>query len=82
MHDNLSNTFVIKNTGLKKIELKQPLILLFYLAMSAYWIYVIGTKPKLNTIDLVITIILVLSSIYALISGIKKMKTTANNTYK
>jgi len=82
IHDNLSNTFVIKNTGLKKIELKQPLILLFYLAMSGYWIYVIGTKPSLNTIDLVIIIILALSSIYALISGIKRMKTTANNTYK
>jgi len=82
LHDNLSNTFVIKNTGLKKIELKQPLILLFFLAMSGYWIYVIATKPKLNTIDIVIVLALVLSSIYALISGIKKIKTTANNTYK
>ena len=31
IHDNLSNTFVIKNNELKKIEFKQPLILIFNL---------------------------------------------------
>ncbi|OUS00978.1 hypothetical protein A9Q86_09540 [Flavobacteriales bacterium 33_180_T64] len=85
IHDYLSNTFVIKNTKLKnielnKIEIKQPLILIFNLSMLGFWIYIIGSKPRLKTLDIIILIVLVLTLIYALIFRIKK--TTTNKVKK
>ncbi len=77
IHDNLSNTFVIKDTELKKIELKLPLILVFYLSINGYFIFYFGTKIELETIDFIFLIALIILFIYNLITGIKRIKTTA-----
>ena len=74
IHDNLSNTFVIKNNELKKIEFKQPLILIFNLSLVGFWIYYFGTKSKLELIDKIMLVILILAFIYGLLFGIKKIK--------
>ena len=74
IHDNLSNTFVIKNNELKKIEFKQPLILIFNLSLVGFWIYYFGTKSKLESIDKIMLVILILAFIYGLLFGIKKIK--------
>ncbi|MFI1743755.1 RDD family protein [Thalassobellus sediminis] len=74
IHDNLSNTFVIKNNELKKIEFKQPLILIFNLSLVGFWIYYFGTKSKLESIDRIMLVILILAFIYGLVFGIKKIK--------
>ena len=44
VHDILSNTLVIKNTELKKIEIKKPLILTFYLILLTYIIYYLSSE--------------------------------------
>jgi len=79
IHDNLSNTFVIKNMKLKKIEIKQPLILIFNLSLVGFWIYFFGTKSELKMFDKVMLSILIFAFISGVIFGIKKLKTTANN---
>lgn len=74
VHDNLSNTFVIKNPELKKIELKQPLISIFYLSIMGYYIYYFGTKTELKTIDIVFLVLFIILFVYHLIVGIKRIK--------
>ena len=79
LHDNVSNTFVIKNEALKKIEFKRPLILLFNLIFFAFWSYYFWTKPKLETLDKLLLIIYSFGFIYSLIIGLKMIGKSANN---
>lgn len=74
LHDNASNTFVIKNEALKKIEFKRPLILLFNLIFFGFWIYYFGTKPKLEILDNILLIIYSFGFLYSLILGLKIMR--------
>ncbi|WMI68259.1 RDD family protein [Mangrovimonas sp. YM274] len=74
VHDNLSNTFVIKNTLLKKIEIKQPLIFIFYLSLIAYYIHFFSTQSELELYDIIFLTAMVILFIYVLIIGIKKIK--------
>jgi hypothetical protein len=78
VHDNLSNTFVIKNPELKKIEIQQPLISIFYLSLIAYYIHFFATQSELELFDIIFLTAMVILFIYVLIIGIKKIKTTAN----
>ena len=79
LHDNVSNTFVIKNEALKKIEFKRPLILLFNLIFFGFWSYNFWTKPKLETLDKLLLIIYSFGFIYSLIIGLKMIGKSANN---
>ena len=74
VHDNLSNTFVIKNTELKKIEIKQPLISIFYLSLIGYYIHFFANQSELELFDIIFLIAMVILFIYVLIIGIKKIK--------
>ncbi|WP_272023554.1 RDD family protein [Olleya namhaensis] len=79
LHDNVSNTFVIKNEALKKIEFKLPLILLFNLIFFGFWSYYFWTKPKLETLDKLLLIIYSFGFIYSLIIGLKMIRKSTNN---
>ncbi len=74
VHDNLSNTFVIKNIKLKKIEIKQPLISIFYLSLIAYYIHFFANQSELELYDIIVLTAMVVLFIYVLIIGIKKIK--------
>ncbi len=51
IHDVLSKTFVIKDNSLKKIEIKQPLYLIFRQVIFVYFIYYFLDQPTYKTID-------------------------------
>ncbi len=71
IHDNFSNTFVIKDTELQKIEIKKPLSLIFHLAIICYYIYFFGIKPEQNNIDYPFLVFLSTYFIVSIIRGIK-----------
>jgi len=73
IHDNFSNTFVIKDLTLKKIEFKYPLILIFNLSILGCLIYYVSSKSVLETIDIIALFVLILAFVSGLIFGIKKM---------
>ncbi|AUP79256.1 RDD family protein [Flavivirga eckloniae] len=77
LHDSFSNTFVVKDNELKKIELKQPMISIFYLSIMGYCIYYFGTKTELKKIDIIFLVVLIILFVYHLIIGIKRIITTA-----
>lgn len=74
IHDILSNTFVVKDLGLKKINIKQLLLLVFNLLVCGYWIYLHLSEPQLKDIDIIVVLILSLTFIYGLFILIKKIK--------
>ena len=81
VHDNLSNTFVIKNTELKKIEIKQPLISIFYLLLIGYYIHFFANQSELELFDIIFLIAMVILFIYVLIIGIKKIKNSVQQNH-
>lgn len=82
IHDSLSNTFVIKNKELKKIEIKKPLIFTFYLiGLSCYvYYYAFGiilrliTDKEIDTVDIILLILTTFVTLYVLLNGIKQIK--------
>lgn len=72
IHDNLSNTFVVKNVELKKVELRQPLMEIFHLSWVGVIIYGIATPFELWTSDIVLLIVLVIFFIRGSISLVRK----------
>ena len=81
VHDNLSNTFVIKNTELKKIQIKQPLISIFYLSLIGYYIHFFANQSELELFDIIFLIAMVILFIYVLIIGIKKIKNSVQQNH-
>ena len=82
VHDNLSNTFVIKNNELKKIEIKKPLILTVYLIVLSWFVYyltsgiitTLTSEKELGATDILLLIVTIFSTLYVLINGVKLIK--------
>lgn len=73
LHDQFSNTFVVNDDTLKKIEFKQPLYLLFNLAIIGSFVYFLinsfitstktGQKIEIETVILAIVAVAITSAI-------------------
>ncbi|BAO75339.1 RDD family protein [Winogradskyella sp. PG-2] len=78
IHDYSSNTYVIKDLNLRKIEIRQPLIFIFNQTLLGSLIYYIFNHHDLETIDIemIALIVLVIAFISGLFFGIKKMRSS------
>lgn len=82
IHDNFSNTFVIKNIELNKIEIKKPLIFTFYLIVMTCFVYYLASgiittltsEKELGKTDILLLIVTAFATIIVLINGIKLIK--------
>ncbi|MBC3845973.1 RDD family protein [Winogradskyella echinorum] len=73
IHDSFSNTYVIKDIELRKIEIKQPLILVFNQTILGFLIFYIVNENKIETLEMVALAFLCIAFISGLIFGIKKI---------
>jgi uncharacterized RDD family membrane protein YckC len=78
IHDVFSNTFVIKDESLKKIDTEQYLLILLLLLFLGYWITTLYNKDSLDAMDVFLLIVNVMVFGYVLFMGIKKI--TRRNT--
>ncbi|WP_299117401.1 RDD family protein [uncultured Winogradskyella sp.] len=73
IHDYTSNTFVIKDKKLKKIEFKQPLIFLFHQTILVYFAYYFYDKPRQAFIDVFVLVLLILAILSGFVMIFRKL---------
>lgn len=80
IHDQLSNTFVIKDLNLKKIEIRQPLIFIFNQTILGCLIYYIFNQHKIETLglEMIALIVLVIAFISGLFFGFRKIRASTS----
>ena len=78
LHDAASNTFVIQDSDLKKIELKRPWHLLINVTIGLLWMYYILKTPEKSSTETGLLITLILATIFAVIIGFRNLGKTSN----
>ena len=78
IHDVASNTFVIQDSNLKKIELKRFWHLLTTIAIGLLWMYYILKTPEKSSTETGLLITLILVTIFAAIIGFRNLGKTSN----
>jgi len=80
VHDIFSNTFVIKDLELRKIEIRLPLILIFNQTILGFFIFYIINNHKLETLglEMIALTFLVIAFVSGLFFGIKKIRSSTS----
>ena len=78
IHDQISNTFVIQDSNLKKLESRQYMILLFNILLSIFWIYYFTEKTFKSSSKTALLTALILATIYAFIIMSKRIGKKTN----
>lgn len=78
IHDSISNTFVIQDSKLKRIESRQPMILLFNLLIGVIWVYYFTMKPESPTTSTGLIIALILATMYAIMIMFRRIGSKRN----
>ena len=73
IHDQISNTFVVQDSSLKRVESRHYMILLFNVILGAFWIYYFTKKADKPSAELALRIALILATVYAAIVGYRRI---------
>ena len=73
IHDQISNTFVVRDSSLKRVESRQYMILLFNVILGAFWIYYFTKKVGKSSSERALLIALILATIYAVVVGYRRI---------
>ncbi|MDG5489938.1 RDD family protein [Psychroserpens sp. SPM9] len=78
IHDSASNTFVVQDSQLKRIESRQPMIVLFNLLISVFWIYYLTRTAGKSAEETALLIALILTTVYAIVVGFRRIGKKSN----
>lgn len=67
IHDQVSNTFVIKNSNLKRVESRQYMIVLFNIVIGLGWAYYVFETSFKSSAKFALLTALILATVYAFI---------------
>nr|WP_321248273.1 RDD family protein [uncultured Psychroserpens sp.] len=73
IHDAASNTFVVQDSNLKRVESRQYMILLFNVILGAFWIYYFTKKTGKSSSERALLITLILATVYAVVVGYRRI---------
>jgi hypothetical protein len=73
IHDTISNTFVVQDSTLKRIESRQPMILLFNLLLVVCWIYYFTVNLDKSSSETALLLALILATVYAVLVGFRRI---------
>ncbi|MFT5847468.1 MAG: putative RDD family membrane protein YckC [Psychroserpens sp.] len=73
VHDTISNTFVIQDSTLKRIESRQYMILIFNIIIGIIWVYYFTKISGKSSSENGLFIALVLATIYAVLLGFRRI---------
>ena len=67
VHDQISNTFVVQDNNLKKVESRYYMIILFNVVLGVFWIYYFTETSFKSSAKFALLTTLILATVYALI---------------
>lgn len=82
VHDTISNTFVVQDGALKRVESRQYMILIFNVILGIVWLYYFTKMTGKSSSKNALLIALILVTIYAVLLGFRRIskKRISNNT--
>jgi uncharacterized RDD family membrane protein YckC len=82
VHDTISNTFVVQDSALKRVESRQYMILIFNVILGIVWLYYFTKMSGKSSSKNAVFIALILVTIYAALLGFRRIskKRISNNT--